>query len=312
MLDKKALAVLFSALFLAMLGVGIIIPNIAYHAVDLGASPLQISLLFTVYSLMQFVFAPIWGHLSDRFGRKPILLIGLLGSGIALIGFGLADHLWLLFLARALAGLMSSAVLPTAMAYVADVTDESSRGKGMGLMGAALGLGFIFGPGIGGLLARFGHDTPFLVSGTLSLVNCLMATIALRESNVHRDHTKRAGMVAPWRAFQSPLRRFYWVAFCVTFAMAALETTFPLFIRDRFGYGAFEMGWMFLFMGTAVALVQGIEEARFAYYGSSPAEAPPRWHERWPASPTCRASCVSRSGSPRRMRALGRRWSWRR
>ncbi len=258
MLDTKALAVLFSALFLAMLGVGIIIPNIAYHAVDLNASPLQISLLFTVYSLMQFLFAPVWGHLSDRFGRKPILLIGLLGSGIALIGFGLADHLWLLFVARALAGLMSSAVLPTAMAYVADVTDESSRGRGMGLMGAAMGLGFIFGPGIGGLLARFGHGTPFLVSGALSLVNCAMAAFALRESNARQSGEKPAGMAAPWRAFQSPLLPFYWVAFCVTFAMAALETTFPLFIQDRFGYGAFEMGWMFLFMGTAVALVQGV------------------------------------------------------
>jgi multidrug resistance protein len=257
MLDKKALTVLFGALFLAMLGVGIIIPNIAYNAVDHDASPLQISLLFTIYSLMQFLFAPVWGHLSDRYGRKPILLIGLLGNGIALIGFGLADHLWLLFLARALAGLMSSAVLPTAMAYVADVTDESSRGKGMGLMGAAMGLGFIFGPGIGGLLARFGHDMPFFVAGALSLLNCGMAAVALRESNVRQEREEKTGMAAPWRAFQSPLLPFYWVAFCVPFAMAALETTFPLFIHDRFGYGAFEMGWMFLFMGTAVALVQG-------------------------------------------------------
>jgi multidrug resistance protein len=257
MLDRKALTVLFGALFLAMLGVGIIIPNIAYHAADHDASPLQISLLFTIYSLMQFLFAPVWGHLSDRYGRKPILLVGLLGNGIALIGFGLADHLWLLFLARTLAGLMSSAVLPTAMAYVADVTDESSRGKGMGLMGAAMGLGFIFGPGIGGLLARFGHDMPFFIAGALSLLNCVMAASALRESNVPHEREEKAGMAAPWRAFQSPLLPFYWVAFCVPFAMAALEATFPLFIMDRFGYGAFEMGWMFLFMGTAVALVQG-------------------------------------------------------
>lgn len=257
MLDKKALAVLFGALFLAMLGVGIIIPNIAYHAADQNASPVQISLLFTVYSLMQFLFAPVWGHLSDRHGRKPILLLGLLGSGISLIAFGLADHLWMLFVARALAGLMSSAVLPTAMAYVADVTDESGRGKGMGLMGAAMGLGFIFGPGIGGVLARFGHDTPFFISGVLSLLNCAMAAIALKESNAPKASGKPVRMAVPWRAFQSPLLPFYWVAFCVPFAMAALETTFPLFIEDRFGYGAYEMGWMFLFMGTAVALVQG-------------------------------------------------------
>jgi multidrug resistance protein len=258
MLDRKALVVLFSALFLAMLGVGIIIPNIAYHAADHSASPLQISLLFTLYSLMQFLFSPFWGHLSDRRGRKPILLAGLLGSGIALVGFGLADRLWLLFLARALAGTMSSAVLPTAMAYVADVTDEAGRGKGMGLMGAAMGLGFIFGPGIGGLLSRFGHDTPFFVAGGLALVNCAMAAVALRESHAGAGRGTAAGLAAPWRGFQSPLLPFYWVALCVPFAMAALETTFPLFIQDRFAYGAFEMGWMFFFMGSAVALVQGV------------------------------------------------------
>jgi multidrug resistance protein len=259
MLDKKALAVLFGALFLVMLGVGIIIPNIAYHAADHRASPLQISLLFTIYSMMQFLFAPLWGHVSDRIGRKPVLLAGLLGGGLALVGFGLADRLWLLFLARGLAGVMSSAVLPTAMAYVADVTDESGRGRGMGLMGAAMGLGFIFGPGIGGVLARFGHDTPFLVSGALSLINCALAALALRESNAPEARgEKKVRLPAPWRAFRTPLLPFYWVAFCVPFAMAALEATFPLFIQDRFGYGAFEMGWMFLFMGTAVTLVQGM------------------------------------------------------
>lgn len=256
MLDKKALAVLFSALFLVMLGVGIIIPNIAYHAEDHSASPVQISLLFTLYSLMQFLFAPLWGHLSDRIGRKPVLLAGLLGSGMALVGFGLADRLWLLFLARGLAGLMSSAVLPTAMAYVADVTDDSSRGRGMGIMGAAMGLGFIFGPGIGGVLARFGHGTPFLVSGALSLLTCAGAALALRESLPVGGVQASVRPPAPWRVLSNPLLPFYWVAFCVPFAMAALETTFPLFIEDRFGYGALEMGWMFLFMGTAVSLVQ--------------------------------------------------------
>src|SRR5882672_316825 len=114
MLDRKALLVLFVTLFMVMLGVGIIIPNIAYRATELDASPVEISLLFTLYSLMQFLFAPIWGHWSDRIGRKPIILAGLFGSAAGLILFGLATHLPMLYAARALSGLMSSAALPTA------------------------------------------------------------------------------------------------------------------------------------------------------------------------------------------------------
>jgi DHA1 family multidrug resistance protein-like MFS transporter len=137
MLDRKALLILFCTLFMVMLGVGIIIPNLAYRASDLGATPVQISLLSTIYSLMQFLFAPLWGHLSDRVGRKPILLVGLFGGALGLVMFGLVDRLWLLYAARALSGILSSAALPTAMAYVADVTSEQDRGRGMGAMGAA-------------------------------------------------------------------------------------------------------------------------------------------------------------------------------
>ncbi|HKQ96486.1 MAG TPA: MFS transporter [Candidatus Polarisedimenticolia bacterium] len=261
MLDRNALAILFLTLFLVMLGVGIIIPNIAYRASELEASPIEISLLFTLYSLMQFLFAPFWGHLSDRIGRKPVLLVGLFGGGAGLLLFGMASHLPLLYAARAISGLMSSAALPTAMAYVADVTDERGRGRGMGSMGAAIGLGFIFGPGIGGFLSHFGHDTPFLVAGILSLVTGIGAAVLLRES-LPPEKRRHAGgswfrLPTPWRAIGSPLAPFYGIVFAVPFAMAALETTFPLLLRDRLGLGAREMGTMFLFMGTAVFLVQG-------------------------------------------------------
>jgi multidrug resistance protein len=252
-LDRKALGILFFTLFLMMIGVGIIIPNLAYRAQDLQASPVDIGLLFTLYSLMQFLCAPFWGWLSDRVGRRPVLLLGLFGNAAGLVAFGLADGLPLLYAARALSGLMSSAALPTAMAYVADVTDETSRGRGMGLMGAAMGLGFIFGPGIGGVLSRFGHHVPFLAAGGLSVLTGMLAAALLRES---------LGAAPPHPAprlpgaIRSPLLPFYAVAFFVTFGMASLETVFPLFIRDRFGLGAEAMGLMFLFMGTAVVLVQ--------------------------------------------------------
>jgi len=264
MLDRKALGILFCTLFLLMLGVGIIIPNIAYRAQEISASAFQISLLFALYSLMQFLFAPLWGHLSDSVGRKPILMLGLLGNGLGLLLFGIAGSLPWLYAARGLSGLMSSAALPTAMAYVADVTDESSRGRGMGLMGAAMGLGFIFGPGIGGALAWLGHGTPFLVAGCLNLATCALAAIFLRESLQRQPVNGPPRLFpSPAQAFGSPLLPFYLVAFAVPFAMAALETTFPLLIQARFGYGAHDMGWMFLFMGTAVFLVQAFFLGRF-------------------------------------------------
>jgi multidrug resistance protein len=257
--DGKALAVLFCTLFLVMLGVGIIIPNIAYRAAEYDASPVQISLLFTLYSLMQFLFAPLWGNLSDSVGRKPVLMAGLLGSGLGLILFGVSTTLPLLYLARGISGLMSSAALPTAMAYVADVTDEKNRGRGMGLMGAAMGLGFIFGPGIGGVLAHFGHGVPFLLAGVLNLLTLAGAALFLKESLKPGAAPHRPlALPTPWKAAGSPLLPFYVVAFFVPFAMAALETTFPLLIQSRFGFGAGEMGWMFLFMGAAVFLVQGL------------------------------------------------------
>jgi len=279
-LERRALAILFLTLFLLMLGVGIIIPNIVYQAEASRATVPQATFLFTLYSLMQFLFAPVWGHLSDRLGRKPVLVAGLLGNALGLLLFGLSSRLAMLYAARALSGLMSSAALPTAMAYVADVTDEKSRGRGMGLMGAAMGLGFIFGPGIGGALSRFGHGVPFLAASALNLLTCVLAAILLRESLAPQPRPApeektlpldlAEGPVSsevpapeppvlprPGRALRSPLLSFYLVAFFVTFAMASLESIFPWFIEDRFGFGARDMGMMFLFMGTAVFVMQG-------------------------------------------------------
>jgi len=276
-LDRRALAILFLTLFLLMLGVGIIIPNIVYHAASSRVTVPQSTLLFTLYSLMQFLFAPLWGHLSDRLGRKPILLAGLLGNALGLALFGVSSRLPYLYAARGLSGLMSSAALPTAMAFVADVTDEKSRGRGMGLMGAAMGLGFIFGPGIGGLLSRFGYGVPFLVAAGLNLATCALAALLLPESPGAQDGERPAAErsapegplssdvpapevpIIPWtsRAYASPLLPFYLVAFFVTFSMGSLESIFPWYIQDTFGLGARDMGIMFLFMGTAVFLVQG-------------------------------------------------------
>ena len=259
-MQKSRLLLLFLTLFFVMLGFGIIIPNLAYYAEDIGASPTEIAILLSIYSGMQLVFAPIWGRLSDKYGRKPAILYGLLGNAIALAAFGLAkDYFWL-FIARSAAGISSAAVLPSVMAYVADVTTEEERGKGMGLMGAAMGLGFIFGPAIGGVLGS--HDLPFFVAGGLSFLTFLYVLAILPES-LQKDAVEEGReWISPrdifhQTTFKSSLTPLFLVAFFSTFSFAGLEATFPLFIKDVWEFDQREMGWMFMVMGAIVVPLQG-------------------------------------------------------
>lgn len=247
-----------------MLGFGIIIPNLAYYAKEIGATTTEIAILMSIYSGMQLLFAPIWGRLSDKHGRKPAILLGLLGNAAALIGFGLAtDYVWL-FIARSAAGIASAAVLPSVMAYVADVTTSEERGRGMGLMGAAMGLGFILGPAIGGVMGS--HDMPFFVAGGLSLLTFLFALIllpeSLQKSPTNEGLEDRHEWISPREIFRqttlkSPLTPLFLVAFFSTFSFSGLEMTFPLFIEDKWNYGEKEMGWMFMVMGAIVVPLQG-------------------------------------------------------
>ena len=260
-MTKRTLTILFLTMFFIMLGFGIIIPHLAYYADSLGASPTQIGGLLASYSAMQLVFAPLWGRLSDRQGRKTFILIGLVGNAAALMLFGFSNTLAWIFIARALSGAWSAAVLPTVIAYVADVTSKEERGRGMGLMGAAMGLGFIFGPAIGTLMSQ--HNTPFFIAGALSLATSIFALILLPESLKSENRLdKQERRIFPWeiltrRTFSNRLTPLFLVAFFSTFAFAGLETTFPLFIADRWQYGAKDLGQMFFIMGTVVALVQG-------------------------------------------------------
>ena len=130
-------------MFLVMVGFGIIIPVLPFYAEELGASPTELGLLMAVYSLMQFFFAPMWGRISDRYGRKPVILIGIFGLSVSFFLMALSTTVWMLFVARIVGGVLSAANMPTVMAYVADITSEEDRGKGMGIIGAATGLGFI-------------------------------------------------------------------------------------------------------------------------------------------------------------------------
>ena len=263
-MDKPKLLLLFLTLFFVMLGFGIIIPNLAYYAKDIGATTTEIAILMSIYSGMQLLFAPLWGRLSDKHGRKPLILLGLLGNAIALVGFGLAKAYVWLFIARSAAGIASAAVLPSVMAYVADVTTPEERGRGMGLMGAAMGLGFILGPAIGGIMGR--HDMPFFVAGGLSLLTFLFAFVLLPESLQKGLTGEKLEDLHEWvspreifrqTTLRSPLTPLFLVAFFSTFSFAGLEMTFPLFIEAGWDYGEREMGWMFMVMGAIVVPLQG-------------------------------------------------------
>ena len=180
-MKSRPLLIVFVTVFIDLLGFGIIIPLQPFYAEKFGATVLAASMLNTSFSAMQFIFAPVWGRLSDRVGRRPIILMGLFGSFLSYLVFGLANSLVVLFAARIVAGI-AGANIPTAQAVVADVTTPETRAKGMGMFGAAFGLGFIFGPAIGGFLSHWGYAMPAFFASALSLANFCVAWFLLPET----------------------------------------------------------------------------------------------------------------------------------
>ena len=182
------LGIIFSTVLIDLIGFGIVIPLVPLYAEQFGASVIEIGLLTGVYALMQLIFAPIWGRVSDRYGRRPVILGSLVGSSIAWLLFGFAPALWVLFLARILDGI-SGASYAAAQAYVADITTDEDRVRGMGLVGAAFGLGFIIGPAIGGLFAVIDPRAPFILAAALAMANFAVALRRLPESRVPGSRT---------------------------------------------------------------------------------------------------------------------------
>ena len=177
------LLIIFATVFIALIGFGMVIPILPYyaHTEPFLATPLDIGFLFASYSLMQFFFSPLLGRLSDRYGRRPILFFSLIGSAVGYLTLGLANTLFLVFLGRIIGG-VSGGNISTAQAYIADVTSKENRAKGMGLFGAAFGLGFILGPAIAGILSKYGVNVPFYVAAALSLANAIALYFILPES----------------------------------------------------------------------------------------------------------------------------------
>lgn len=267
---RALLSVLFLTVFIDLIGFGIVIPLLPLYAEQFGAGPVTVTWLVAIFSLMQFVFAPWWGQLSDRIGRRPVLLIGLFGSAASYLLFGLAQSLALLFVARALAGVMG-ANIGVAQAYIADVTPPEQRARGMGLIGAAFGLGFIFGPALGGLLSRYGMAVPFFAAAALSLANALLAVVRLPEplsaEARARASGSRPGLRERLRALRqlggrSRLSRLYTASFLVTLAFAAMEATFSLWSARRWGLTPERIAYLFAFLGTVGVLIQGVGMGR--------------------------------------------------
>lgn len=258
-MNKKHLALLFLVAFLTMLGFGIIIPILSLFADELGASSFEIGVLFASYNIMQLIFAPIWGALSDRVGRKPLISFGLFGFSVTFILFGLADSYVEMLVYRILGGIVSAAALPTVNAMVADLFPPEERAKGMGVVGAGIGLSFVFGPVIGGLLSSYGFAAPFFASGGVAFLTFLVILFALPESlpKEKRASAAQQRKANPLSALFGSLSLLYGILFIVSFAFSGLETTFALYINDLYGFTSIDLGYMFLIMGIISAFVQG-------------------------------------------------------
>ncbi|WP_261134383.1 MFS transporter [Bacillus sp. Marseille-Q3570] len=256
--SKKALPILFLVMFMVMVGFGIIIPVLPFLAEEVGGSPFELGLLMAVYSIMQLLFAPMWGRISDRIGRKPVMMLGVAGLAISFFIMAMADSLWVLFAARIIGGFLSSANMPTTMAYAADITTPENRGKGMGIIGAATGLGFIFGPAIGGVFSKTSLSMPFYVAGISSVITLILVLILVKESlpaEKRNEFSRKRGSV--WKAFEGPLSILFILQLIVTLSLAGLEATFAYFAADKAGITTVQLGYIFMIMGLGSAIVQG-------------------------------------------------------
>lgn len=270
---RSPLAAVYLTVFIDLLGFSIILPLLPFYAEHYGATGVWVGALLTAYSAVQFLSAPVLGKLSDRYGRRPILLISLAGSAVALVFTGLAHSLWLLLAARMIDGL-SGGSISTAQACVADISTPENRAKYMGILGAMIGLGFTLGPGIGAGLNAFGFSAAAFGAAALSAANFGYAFFTLRETH-HPGEGASAGML-PSRAeithtFRRPeTGRVLWAMFLSMLAFTGLEATFALLGQRRFGLTAGGFGALFTYIGVIGVIVQGGLVRRLAQrYGAA-------------------------------------------
>jgi MFS family permease len=259
--SKSALTVLFSVVFLDNLGFAIVLPYLFFYSSALGASPLVYGILLASYSLLSFIFTPIVSRLSDRYGRRRILVVALAVSSFSYFLFGSAQVLWLLFVGRMLAG-TTAATVPVAQAYVADITTEKERLRYLGLLGAAAGVAFIMGPAIGGTLSQlFGYAVPSFLASALAFTNLILAYFRLPEPSRSGFDPKKTSF--SFVALRDVLRKrliilLFSAYFLFFVAFVFLQAALSPWLKEVFGFGSFETGLVFFFVGSISAFTQAI------------------------------------------------------
>jgi multidrug resistance protein len=267
---RRQLAVVFTIVFIDLVGFGIVLPLMPAYAATAHISPTQIGLLVTSFSLLQLLVSPLWGSLSDRIGRRPVLVIGLVGSTASYVLFAFAHGFWTLLISRVVAGSMGATV-GVAQAYVADITPPERRAQSLGILGAAFALGFIMGPAIGGVLYSYSHSAAGIAAAGLCGLNALAALAWLPETPQHLSRRPKGRMAV--RPLAAPLV----ATFLLIAAFAVIHVSLPLIAQQELGLTPQRMGMIFAFSGVISAIVQGglvgriaprVGEARLAGFGA--------------------------------------------
>lgn len=256
---KKEIILLMSIQFLVYLGFGIIIPVLPEVIVWQDWNEIHVGGLLTVYAIASFFTAPIWGHLSDKFGRKQLILMGLVGFSLSFVLFSIfIESLALLYVSRIVGGLFSGALYTAVTGYISDISTNENRNMYMGFMGMSIGLGFIFGPAIGGVLGHSNLQLPFIVSAILIAIIFLYALLFLKEPSQRGEGNKRAIVpVGAKELFYYRIRYLFLFSFIVTFILAGVEATFQLFQIERIEITPLQLGFLFMFSGFVDAAIQG-------------------------------------------------------
>ncbi|MBE0684825.1 MAG: MFS transporter [Anaerolineaceae bacterium] len=267
--NRRNLYLLAFSLVIVMLGFGMVIPILPFYIELFHASGSAFGLLVAIAALTEFLFGPIWGGISDRTGRKPILMIGMFGYGLSMLLFGLSTELWMLFASRALSGVLSSAALSTAMAYIGDSTSDKERGGGMGILGAAAGAGTVIGPGIGGLLAYGSLSVPFFAAAGMSLLSLGLITLLLPESlpPEKRDRWDNKLLFINFkpllRALKSPIGFLLFLAFFATLGTSNFEAIFSLYMVKKFDLSPEHIGIVLTVVGVISFIGRGLLTGAF-------------------------------------------------
>lgn len=260
---KSSLFLLYLAIFVNGLGFGIIFPLLPFYAKSFQASEITIGILASSFAISQFLFSPFWGRLSDRYGRKPIIAISLLGLAVSFFSFALAKNLVFLFISRFFQGIFSAAGMPTAQAYVADVTKKEERTKALGRLGAAISLGFILGPAFGGFLSKNGFPLPFLMAALISFLNFIFVLFLLPEVISQKSEMLaiKQGLFnfkQIWQGFKSSLLPYFVMASLWSYGLSNNQVAIPLSAMEKLKLSPASIGWLFTFMGSTSVITQGL------------------------------------------------------